>query len=398
MDVSNRFSDIATKMRGSEIRELLKYADNPNVISFAGGLPNPKSFPLDILKQIFLDQLQDSGSKIFQYGTTEGLPELREELSKKLDKDYNIKAPKENILILTGSQQGLYMVGKVLINPGDLVITEAPTYIAALSAFRANYAQIKGIEMDENGLKTEVLEDTLKNLDVMPKFIYVIPTFQNPAGVTMSLDRRKHLLEIASKYDLLIFEDDPYGHLRFSGDPIPPIAGLDKEGRTLYMGTFSKVLAPGLRIGYIAGHPDIIKKLNITKQVTDLCSNSLSQYLAYEYLKNDYINDQIPKIIQMYKRKRDLMINTLQDLAPKDTEWTRPDGGMFLWVKTNPKIDAEKMFPNAIKNGVAYVIGSAFYPDRSGKNTMRLNFTYPTDLNIVEGIKRLLKTIKEEIQ
>lgn len=397
MEISNKFSDIATKMRGSEIRELLKYADNPDVISFAGGLPNPKSFPLDILKQIFLDQLQTNGSKIFQYGTTEGLTELREELSIKLAKDYNIKAPKENILILTGSQQGLYMVGKILINPGDLVITEAPTYIAALSAFRANYAKIKGIEMDENGLKTDILEETLKKAEVMPKFIYVIPTFQNPAGITMSLDRRKHLLEIASKYDLLIFEDDPYGHLRFSGIPIPPIAELDKEGRTLYMGTFSKVLAPGLRIGYIAGNAEIIKKLNITKQVTDLCSNTLSQYIAYEYLKNDYINEQIPKIIEMYRRKRDLMMNTLQEVAPKDTEWTKPEGGMFLWLKTNQKIDAEKMLPKALKNGVAYVIGAAFYPERNVKNTMRLNFTYPTDANIVEGVKRLIKTIKEEI-
>lgn len=398
MDITNKLSDIATKMRGSEIRELLKYADNPDVISFAGGLPNPKSFPLEILKQIFLDQLQTNGSKIFQYGSTEGLPELREQLSIKLDKDYNIKIEKENILILTGSQQGLYMLGKILINPGDLVITEAPTYIAALSAFRANYAKITGIEMDDNGMKTDVLEETLKKSDVRPKFIYVIPNFQNPAGITMSLDRRKHLLEIASKYDLLIFEDDPYGHLRFSGADIPPIAGLDKEGRTIYMGTFSKVLAPGLRIGYIAGNAEIIKKLNITKQVTDLCSNTLSQYIAYEYLKNNYIDDQIPKIIEMYRRKRDLMINTLQDLAPKDTEWTRPEGGMFLWLKTNPKIDAEKMFPKALKNGVAYVIGAAFFPARDRKNTMRLNYTFPTDANIIEGIKRILKTIKEEPQ
>jgi 2-aminoadipate transaminase len=397
MEITNRFSDIATKMRGSEIRELLKYADKPDLISFGGGYPNPESFPLAVLKQIFLDLLQTHGSKIFQYGSTEGLAELREELSKKLARDYNIKAPKENILISTGSQQGLYMMGKILINPEDLIITEAPTYLAALAAFRASYAKIKGIDMDENGLRTDILEETLKKSEVMPKLVYVIPTFQNPAGITMSLDRRKHLVEIASKYDLLILEDDPYGHLRFSGPSLPPVAELDKEGRTIYLGTFSKILAPGLRIGYIAGNNEIIKKLNLTKQVTDLCASTLSQYIAYEYLKNGYINDQIPKIIEMYRMKRDLMINTLEEIAPKGIEWTKPDGGMFLWLKTFSHIDTEKMLPNALKNGVAYVIGSAFYPDRNVKNDMRLNFTYPSDANIVEGIKRLIKTIKEEV-
>ncbi len=396
-----RFSKIFDYMKPSEIRSLLKYTSNPELISFGGGMPNPESFPISELKEILDDIMDRSGKYALQYGSTEGLDALRDELSKYVKKTENIDARKEEIIITTGSQQALYAMGKIFVNPGETVITEGPTYVGAISAFNANMANMIPIDMDENGMIIEKLEEKICELDkqnIKPKFIYVIPTFQNPAGVTMTLDRRKHLLEISEKYDIPIIEDNPYGQLRYNGEPVPSIKSMDKNGNVIYLGTFSKVMSPGLRMGYIIGPTKVIEKVNLLKQALDLASDSLSEYIALEYLKRGSIYRQIPKTVTLYRRKRDVMLNALKEYFPEGTKWTHPNGGMFLWVTLDDRINTTKMLDKALQAKVAYVSGSAFYPHGEKKNSMRLNFTYSDDDKIVEGIKRLAYVIDEEME
>ncbi|MDP8012370.1 MAG: PLP-dependent aminotransferase family protein [Thermoplasmata archaeon] len=400
MDVDSKFSDISKILKGSAVRELLKYAEQPDVISFGGGMPNPLSFPIKDIEDIVHYIFENNGAKALQYGSTEGVEELRDLISKRLKSKYNINGKKENIIMLNGSQSGLYMVSKVFLNRKDYVISEAPTYVGAIAAFNAQDPTWLAIDLQKDGMNMEELEDKIKfamKEKKTPKFIYVIPTFQNPAGLTWSLDKRKHLLELANKYDLIIFEDDPYSEIRFSGEPLPPIKSFDTEDRVIYMGTFSKVLSPGIRLGYVLANDQIIRKIALLKQGVDLCTNVLSQYLAIEYLKRGIIDKQVPKIVELYRKKRDIMLDSLEKYMPKDTTWTRPDGGMFLWVTVNEKIDTTKLLQKALENKVAYVVGTGFYPDGRGKNSMRLNFTYSKDEDIVEGIKRLGNVIKKEI-
>ncbi len=395
------FSEIAKRLKASEIRELLKLTQQPEIISFAGGLPNPKSFPVDKVRMITDKLLENEGAKVLQYGSTEGVNSFRDALAERMKNNYNVKNVKrDNILITAGSQQGLYLLAKILVDPHDTVIVEAPTYIGILTAFQSYRPSYVGIEMDDEGMKTEILEDELKRLkneEKKIKLIYTIPTFQNPAGVTMNLDRRKHLLELAEEYNILVVEDDPYGELRYSGDRLPMLKSLDKDDRVIYLGTFSKILAPGMRLAHFIAHEDIVQKAVLAKQGMDLCTNTLAQYIARDYIKHGYLDEQIPNIIKLYKEKRDLMLDLMEDYFPSGVKWTKPDGGMFLWVTLPEHVDTEKMFKRAIENKVAYVIGCAFYPDRSHKNTMRLNFTYSTNEQIKEGMKRLAKVIKEEI-
>lgn len=398
MDIESKFADITRNLRGSAVRDLLKYADRPEVISFGGGMPNPLSFPLNEIKEIIDHILDNYGAKALQYSSTDGVEEFREEVSRRINSRYGFKSTKSDIIALNGSQTGLYMVSKVFLNKGDYVISEAPTYVGAITAFNAQAPVWAPVDLQDDGMNMEMLEESIKKVrsqGKIPKFIYVIPTFQNPAGLTWSLDKRKNLLEIASKYDLIIFEDDPYGELRFDGKEIKPIKSLDTEGRVIYMGTFSKVLSPGIRLGFIYANSDINKKINLLKQGVDLCTSTFSQYIAAEYLKRGIIDRQIPKIVQLYRKKRDIMIEALETYMPSDTKFTRPDGGMFLWVTLNEKIDTEKMLKKALELNVAYVIGSAFYPDGRGRNSMRLNFTFSKDEDIVEGIKRLSRAVKE---
>ncbi|MEM3965599.1 MAG: PLP-dependent aminotransferase family protein, partial [Thermoplasmata archaeon] len=385
-------------LKGSAVRDLLKYADRPEVISFGGGMPNPLSFPINEIGDIINYILSNYGEKALQYSSTDGVEEFRNEVSKRINSRYGFNSTKGDIISLNGSQTGLYMVSKIFLNRGDYVISEAPTYVGAITAFNAQAPFWIPVDLENDGMNMQMLENGIKKViseGKIPKFIYVIPTFQNPAGITWSIDKRKELLEISSKYDLIIFEDDPYGELRFNGEHIKPIKSFDSEGRVIYMGTFSKVLSPGIRLGFIYANQEINKKLNLLKQGVDLCTNTFSQYLAAEYLKRGIIDKQIPKIVNLYKKKRDIMIEALETYMPEGTDFTRPDGGMFLWVTLKGNIDTEKLLKKALEFNVAYVIGSAFYPDGRGKNSMRLNYTFSKDEDIVEGIKRLSKAIKE---
>ncbi|MGC8610418.1 MAG: PLP-dependent aminotransferase family protein [Thermoplasmata archaeon] len=401
MDLDSKFSDISKTLKGSAVRELLKYAEQPDVISFGGGMPNPLSFPIDNIKEIINNILDNYGTKALQYGTTEGLSELREQIAKRMKDKFSININPANIITLNGSQSGLYMVSKVFLNKGDYVVSEAPTYVGAISAFNAQAPSWITVELKDDGMDLNELESKVKRAieeKKIPKFVYVIPTFQNPAGLTWSEEKRKHLLEIASKYDLIIFEDDPYSEIRFSGNHVKPIKYYDYEERVIYMGTFSKVLSPGIRLGWVTANDAIIRKIALLKQGVDLCTNVFSQYIALEYLKNGMIDKQIPKIVELYRKKRDLMLKSLEENMPEGVTWTRPDGGMFLWVTVDYDIDTEKLLKKALENKVAYVVGTAFYPDGRGRNSMRLNFTYSKDEDIITGISRLGKVIKEEIK
>ncbi|MEM3205578.1 MAG: PLP-dependent aminotransferase family protein [Thermoplasmatales archaeon] len=388
-----QFSSIANTMKPSAIRLLLKVANEPGIISFGGGMPNPESFPIDDVRKIFDDLIMKNGKKMLQYGATEGLYSLSVALSKRLGEKEGIKCDPTEIIQTTGSQEALYMLGKIFADPGEYVITEAPTYVGTISAFRASGIKMIGIGMDHYGISLDILRDTLKKYP-NPKFIYVIPNFQNPTGITMSLERRKELLEIAEERNIPIIEDDPYGSLRFSGPHLPSLKSLDQSGNVIYLGTFSKVLAPGIRLGYVVASKDIIEKLNIAKQAVDLATSTLSEYIAEAYISSGYMDRQIPKIIELYKQKRDLMIESFQNYFPEDVEYTRPNGGMFIWV-TRKGANTDEMFERAYKMKVLYVVGSAFYPDEDNHESMRLNFTYSSNEDIVEGVKRLGKVFEE---
>jgi 2-aminoadipate transaminase len=400
MNFNSKFSDISQNINDTSLKELLKFSEAQDIISFAGGFPNPKAFPIKEVEEIIKYILQNYGAKSLQYGSTEGLEELRNLISKRLNYKYHFNSKKENIIMLNGSQSGLYLVSKVFLNRKDYVISEAPTYVGAIAAFNLHDPLWITIDLENDGMKIDLLESKIKNSikeRKMPKFIYVIPTFQNPTGITWSESKRKNLIEIASKYDLVIFEDDPYSEIRFSGNPVLPIKSFDTDDRVIYLSTFSKVLSPGIRLGYIFANDEIIRKIALLKQGVDLCTNVFSQYLALEYLNRGIIDQQVPKIIDLYRKKRDLMLESLEKYMPQGTEWTKPEGGMFLWVTFNKNIDARKMMNIALKQKVAYVLGSAFYPDGRGNNSMRLNFTNSKDDDIVEGIKRLGNVLREEL-
>ncbi len=392
------FSDNMKNIKSSEIRELLKYIHVPGMISFGGGLPNPESFPGAELKNILDDIMENYTSSALQYGQTEGLPELKEQLAGYLKRDENIDVNPENIMLTTGSQQALYALPIIFANEGDYVITEAPTYVGMLSSLNANRIRSVSVGLDDRGMKTDELEErlkTMKSMGIKPKFIYTIPTFQNPAGYTMTLDRRKHLLELAEQYNVPVIEDNPYGDLRYSGTKLPTLKSLDTNNMVTYLGTFSNIMAPGLRTGFTVSQPEVLDEFNKLKQSLDLATDSLSQYIAYEYIRKGIIYKQIPKTIELYRRKRDIMLEALDD-EMTDATWSRPDGGMFLWVKLSKNMDALKMLKRAINNKVAYVTGSAFYHNNPEMNTMRLNFTYSSDDDLKEGVRRLAKTVKDE--
>ncbi len=395
------FSEIAKRLKASEIRELLKVTQEPDIISLAGGLPSPKAFPVEIIGEIVSNMLEKHGDKMLQYGSTEGVNTFRDTLVDFLTSRYGFNNLKrDNILITTGSQQGLYLLAKIFIDPGDYVIIEAPTYVGVLTAFQSYQPRYVSIEMDDDGMRMDMLEDTLRRLKsegIRPKMIYTIPTFQNPAGVTMSEDRRKRLLELAEEYNLLVVEDAPYEALRFSGEPVPQIKRFDREHRVVYLGTFSKTLSPGMRVAYMVAHEEIIHKAVLAKQGIDLCTSPFLQYVAQEYIRGGYFEKHIPNIIKLYREKRNVMLDALEDYFPDGVRWTRPDGGMFLWVTLPEGMDAEKLFKKAIEKRVAFVIGAAFFPNRDHRNTLRLNFTYPSEEEIKEGVRRLGQAIKETL-
>ncbi|MEE8564741.1 MAG: PLP-dependent aminotransferase family protein [Atribacterota bacterium] len=394
------YSTLAVKMEASAIREILKLVQNPEVISLAGGMPDPATFPTEELNEVVKQILAKNSACALQYSSTEGLTELREFILNWLA-EVKDKAGLDNIMITSGSQQGLDLVSKVLLNPGDTLIVELPSYLAALNAFRSYGGEMVGIPMDDEGMQIDILEETLtklKNNRKKVKFIYTISNFQNPAGVTMSLTRRKKILEVAKKFEVLILEDNPYDKLRFEGEPIPSIYSLDNEGYVISLGTFSKILCPGLRLAWILGNKEIIEKLVIMKQATDLCTTVLNQLIAYEYCRQNDIDKNIKSNVEIYRRKRNAMLEALDKYFPVEVTWTKPQGGFFVVATLPEHIDTGEMFKEAIKENVAYVPGSPFFADGKGQNTMRLSFCYPSVEDIDEGIKRLGKVIKRRIK
>ncbi len=400
-DVTRLYSDRAGKMKKSVIRELLKVTQDPEIISFAGGLPNPKTFPVEDLQDIVSSVLSKNGKKALQYGTTQGVTELREVLAERARKE-GIDADEDDIIITSGSQQALDTIGKVFLNPGDTALVGLPTYLGAVNAFRSYESNLEGIPLDEEGMRVDILEDKIKELlkeDIIPKFVYVVPTFQNPAGVVMPEKKRKKLIDIANEYDLVIVEDDPYGNLRYDMDPVKPVKAFDDEGRVIYLSTFSKILAPGFRLAWAIGPEEIKRKMIICKQALDLCTNTFTQYIANEFMRSGSLDLHIMKICEMYKPKRDAMIDAMKTYFPEGYICHKPKGGMFAWV-TLPfdGIDTETMFLDSIKENVAYVHGKAFHVDGGGGQSMRLNFSYSTNEQINKGVENLGRVIDNKIK
>ena len=399
IDFEPLFSDLAGNMKASEIRELLKLTAKPNIISFAGGLPNPKAFPIEEIREIVDEVLTDYGTVALQYGATEGVTQFRDWLKEDYAKLGEFHDGDE-LVITNGSQQALDLLGKILLNDGDKVVAEAPTYLGGSNAFKAYGCDVIHVEMDNDGMKVDELEEVLRRLNKtgkLPKFLYVIPTFQNPAGVTMPDDRRKKLLDIVYQYDnLLIMEDNPYGRLRFEGEPQHSIKSLDHEGRVLSMKTLSKILVPGFRIGVVTGPEELVHKMIFAKQSADLCSPPFNQFVAWKYMEYGYVEKQIKLICEMYLRKRDLMLKAMDEHMPENVTWTRPQGGMFLWATIKGGINTDELFFKALEKNVAFVVGRPFYTDGRGTDSMRLNFSYSEDDIIDEGIEHLSDTIREE--
>jgi 2-aminoadipate transaminase len=398
-DLAAFYSKNALNMKRSEIRELLKFTRQQDIISFAGGLPGPETFPVKDLEDIACVVLRDKGAQALQYGPTEGETPFREEIAKWLSREKTSIKP-ANVLVTTGSQQGLDIVSRVFLDPKDIVIVELPSYIGGLQAFTAYRARMIGVPQDRDGMRMDGLEKILARLarkGKKPKFVYVVPDFQNPSGVTMSLERRERLLQLAYQYEVPIVEDSPYRDLRYKGRAVPGIYGLDNQNQVIVLGTFSKLLAPGLRLAWIVAPVEWMDRMVVAKQSMDLCSPSYTQLVAAEYLKRGLLPKQVENICITYGRKLEAMLEALRRYMPKGVEWSTPEGGLFLWVKLPRKMSANDLFPKAIENKVAYVVGSAFHCNGKGQNTMRLNFSFPSEQQIDEGIQRLAKVIRENI-
>ncbi len=393
-DLNEIFSTNARHMKKSVIRELLKLTRRPEVISFAGGLPDPAAFPIDEVAEITAHVLKTQGATALQYGPTEGDSRLKDELIAHHEREDGMQLKPENVLITVASQQGLDLTGKVFIDRGDYVIVGLPTYVGGLGAFWSYGAQMIGIELDDDGMRMDLLESGLERMHKKrqkPKFIYVVPDFQNPAGITMSEERRLKLIELARKYDVLIVEDSPYKELRFEGETQKSIFALDGTGHVIGLHTFSKILFPGMRLGWMIGDEAVIQKMVIAKQSTDLCTPPFNQAIIAEFAARGLLGKVIDKVKGIYREKRDLMLAALDEHMPDlpGLSWTRPEGGLFLWVRLPDGFDAEQLFYEALEQNVAFVVGTAFHCDGGGQNAMRLNFSYPSKENIVEGMKRL---------
>lgn len=386
MNYEKHLAKRTQNMGENVIREILKVVSQPGMISLAGGIPSPESFPMELFSTLLEGAKAKYESRAFQYGTTEGFMPLRSELSKLLESQ-GINAKAENIMITSGSQGTLDALGKILIDKGDIIAVESPTYLGALSAFNPYEPQYAGLESDENGLIPESLEELLSSKNV--KFIYLVPTFQNPTGRTIPLERREQIANIIKKYNALLIEDNPYSSLRYRGEAVKPISSMIPE-HSVYISTLSKIFAPGLRIGYFIA-PEIIRKwLTLAKQGIDLHTSSLNQALAAEYLSGNYLNNQIEKIINIYRPKQEAMLNALEEYMPEGFSWSKPDGGMFIWVEGPKHFNMTELNIKAIENGIAYVPGEVFFANEGeGKNTLRLNYTMIDPGTIKKAIKKL---------
>jgi len=403
----SRFALRTKNIKSSAIRELLKITQRPEIISFAGGLPAPDVFPVARFQEACRKVLEVNGHQALQYGASEGYEPLREMVARHIAR-YGIKANTENVLITSGSQQALDLIGKLLINPGDRILVEAPTYLGALQAFNVYGAEYVSVPSDEDGLQTEQLEGPLRT---GPKFMYVLPNFQNPGGTTLSEGRRHQLVLLADKYGIPIIEDDPYGQLRYEGEHLPPLVVLDREnlrrdngysiGNVIYLSTFSKTLAPGLRLGWIVAPADVIVKLVQLKQGSDLHTSTFGQMVAYEVAKDNFLDEHVKLIRKVYHERRDVMLEALKKYFPPEVTWTHPHGGLFLWVTLPEGMDCNKLFEAALKENVAFVPGDCFYAAnfvKEGCRHLRLNFSYGHPEQIREGIRRLSVAIKQQMR
>lgn len=399
-----RYAHRMQKMGSSVIRELLKFTEQPDIISFAGGLPAPEVFPVVEFQKACNEVLMDQGAQALQYSTTEGYKPLREMIARHTAR-YSVPITADNILITSGSQQALDFIGRLFINRGDYIVVESPTYLGALQAWNAYGAQYISVPSDENGMIVDKLEEALR---IGPKFIYVLPNFQNPSGSTLSLERRKRLVLLADQYGVPIIEDDPYGQLRYDGEHLPSVVYLDNffrndgkgeyGGNVIYLSTFSKLLAPGLRLAWVVAPPQVIRKLVMTKQAADLHTSSFIQHVAYEVAKGGFLDEHVKVIRATYKERRDVMLEMMEEMFPSEVHWTKPQGGMFLWGVLPEGVDAAEVLKVAIERKVAFVPGAAFHPNGGSANTMRLNFSFSSPDVIREGITRLGTTLKESLK
>ena len=394
--MSLKYAKRMDNIRASEIRELLKLTQKPGIISFGGGFPAPELFPVNEMIEISKYVIENHGSKALQYGPTEGYEPLRSAIAKRMEKMQAFVEGKD-ILVTSGSQQGLDFTAKLFINPGDTIILEKPSYLGAINAFKAYEPNFVDIELEDDGMNMEELEEALKTTENV-KFIYIIPDFQNPSGKTWSLEKRKKLVELGNKYDIAIIEDNPYGELRFEGENLPSIKHFDTEVRVVYLGTSSKILCPGFRLGWIAASPEVLNKYILMKQGADLQSSTISQIEVATYLEQYNIEEHIEKIKETYKRRRDLMINVMKEEFPKEIKYTVPQGGLFTWVTLPEYMNSRDLAVKALDKNVAYVPGGSFYANGGHENDMRLNYSAMEDDKIVEGMKRLAEVIKAEMK
>jgi 2-aminoadipate transaminase len=393
-DWEKKFCKRCSLMTSSAIREILKLTQQPDVISFAGGLPAPEIFPVKELEQSCTNVLENAGEEALQYSVTEGVPLLRQEIAAKMRR-YDVEAAPDNIFPTSGSQQALDFIGRVFIDPGDVIVTDSPTYLGALQAFRAYEPRIEALPVDDDGVRIDHLENVLKKHTA--RFVYVLPNFHNPVGVTLSLERRIGLVKIAAKYGVPIIEDDPYRELRFEGEDLPALMTLHKEN-VIYLSTFSKILAPGLRLGWVVGPQVLISKLVQAKQAADLHTSTFIQMIVHDMIKRGVLLEHSKLIRKVYGERRHVMTDAMEKFFPDGVKWTKPQGGLFLWVTTPEKISTVDLFQEAVKHKVAFVPGTAFFPHGGGLNTMRLNFSNAMPEQITEGIRRLGETLKEALR
>jgi len=397
---ANKFlSAAARNMKRSAIREILKLLQKPEMISFAGGLPSPETFPVDDLKEITMEVLETHGADALQYGTTEGDLSLRKALVER-HRQQGLNIDIENLIITTGSQQALDLIAKIFIDPGDYILCGLPSYLGGLNAFSVYGARMKGISLDEEGMRPDHLEETiihLRDLGKKLKFIYIIPDFQNPAGVTVPESRRLRIIEIAEKYDLLIVEDSPYREIRFSGETQKMMCQIDTTGRVLTLCTFSKILSPGFRVGWVIGNPVLLEKLAMAKQTADLCTSAFVQKIIACYMEKGLLEKNLKSTISLYGERCRFMTDCLRRYMPAGVTWTEPQGGLFLFVTLPHGIDTEVIFKKAVEHNVAFVSGSSFFCNNSGHNTLRLNFSFSDKTDIEEGIRRLASVLEGEI-
>ena len=391
MNYDSIFSDDVGSFFRSPVRDIFKKVDLNSIYSFAGGYPSAETFPLEEIRRTMSEVIDKYAGKAFQYGATQGVPELREAVASR----YGV--PVERVQITSSSQQGIDVCTRVLVNPGDVILTSNPSYLGALQSFCSYRADIRGISHD-NDLNAfrQAYEAELRQIKVegkKVKFLYMIPDFQNPSGESLTLDERQMLVSLAQEHDFLIVEDSPYRELRYEGEHIPTMYSLDPD-RVIHLGSFSKIFAPGFRLGWAIAHPDILDKIYVCKQSLDLCPPIFDQYVAAEFLSSGRLDANLVKSIELYKSKRDLLLSLLEEHMPEGVRWTHPEGGLFLFLTMPENFDSVKFYDKALDAGVAYVAGEFFHPDRSGKNTMRLNFSFMSPQRITEGIKLLAQLLR----